>query len=168
MQEALPKKQQNPFSKIDPDREQIWNMLVSRDIDAFVAADWSMVADDFIAEAFVGIDGKRHPNPDKWVLAFPTLDIYRDEWLRQAREFQAIEFVGDARAAIFQATHLEEIEINDDRAIAHKKFDGEILKADGTSDRLLWQTLYFCKRQNGVWKLTGFTGYLPNPMGDDG
>lgn len=167
MQDQLPKAQQNPFSTSNPDRAAIWTMLVSRDIDAFVSADWSMVADDFIGDAFIGIDAKKQTNPDNWDLAFPNLQLYRDEWLRQAQEFQTTEFVGDARAAIFNATRLEEIEINGDRAIARKKFDGEIPKADGTVDRLLWQTLYYCQKHNGAWKLTGFTGYLPNPMGQD-
>jgi hypothetical protein len=30
---------------------------------------------------------------------------------------------------------------------------------------LNWQTLYFCRRAGGRWKLTGFAGYLPFPMG---
>ena len=58
-----------------------------------------------------------------------------------------------------------EIEINGDIAIAHKKFDGEIKLSDGGKDVLNWQTLYFCRKVEGVWKLTGFAGYLPYPMG---
>ena len=50
-------------------------------------------------------------------------------------------------------------------ALARKKFDGSILRADGGRDRMLWQTLYHCRRQEGRWKISGFTGYLPNPMG---
>lgn len=40
----------NPFSKSDPDRSQLWKMLVERDIIAFCAQDWKMVEDDFIPE----------------------------------------------------------------------------------------------------------------------
>jgi hypothetical protein len=43
----------NPFPH-DPDRQAIWAMLVERDIDAFLAADWAMVEDDFLAESFSG------------------------------------------------------------------------------------------------------------------
>ena len=38
----------NPFPAADTARHSIWEMLVTRDIDAFLAADWSMVAGDFI------------------------------------------------------------------------------------------------------------------------
>jgi hypothetical protein len=27
-----------------------------------------------------------------------------------------------------------------------------------------WQTLYFCVRIDGRWKITGFVGYMPYPM----
>jgi hypothetical protein len=30
---------------------------------------------------------------------------------------------------------------------------------------LNWQTLYFCRKVEGLWKLTGFVGYMPFPMG---
>jgi len=66
---------------------------------------------------------------------------------------------------IHRATRLTEIEINGDIAIAHKKFDGTIALSDGGQDVLNWQTLYFCRKVDGVWKLTGFAGYLPYPMG---
>jgi hypothetical protein len=140
-------------------------MLVERDIAAFVAADWSMVAEDFIAEGFLGINGGKSGNPDDWRISFPTLEAYRDDWLRQARESQLLDYAEDVLAGIHRATSLTEIEINGDIAIAHKKFDGAIALANGGQDRLNWQTLYFCRRVSGAWKLTGFAGYLPYPMG---
>lgn len=157
----------NPFPN-DPDRSAIWTMLVERDIAAFIAADWSMVEGDFIKDAFLGIDGKKSDNPDNWRISFPTLESYRDEWLRQAREGQKVKYAEDQLAGIHRATSLTEIEISGDIAIAHKKFDGEIKLADGGKDVLNWQTLYFCRRVAGVWKLTGFAGYLPFPMGTRG
>lgn len=163
MQKSL-NNQANPFAGRDADRAEIWDMLVQRDIEAFVAADWSLVADDFDAPAFFGIDGGKVANPDDWTLGFPDLETYRIEWLRQAQEFAETDFAEDARAAIFGATRLTEIEINGARAVAHKKFDGRIHKADGGEDRLLWQTLYFCVRKDGRWKISGFAGYLPNPL----
>jgi hypothetical protein len=154
----------NPFPN-DPDRGAIWTMLVERDIAAFVAADWGMVADDFIAEQFLGIDGRGSDNPDFWRVGFPTLAAYRDEWLRQAAESAKVAYAEDREAAIHRATTLRDIEIAGDVALAHKKFDGTIARADGGKDVLNWQTLYFCRRHHGRWKLTGFTGYLPFPMG---
>lgn len=155
----------NPFPASDPDRRAIWEMLVERDITAFLAADWSMVAKDFVAEAFLGIDGRKTARPADWRLAFPTLDAYREEWLRQARDFAETEFAEDPRQAIFATTTLESIEIADGAALARKMFDGAIQKADGTRDVLKWQTLYQCRFHEGRWKICGFTGYLPNPMG---
>ncbi len=155
----------NPFAADEPDRHVIWQMLVERDITAFLAADWSMVVDDFISDGFMGIDGKKLANPDDWRVSFPTLAAYRTEWMRQAAETRATDFADDPRAAIFHATRLEQIEISGNRAIAHKKFDGSINKADCGIDRLLRQSLYFCRKQEGRWRISGFVGYLPNPMG---
>lgn len=155
----------NPFPASDEARPAIWQMLVHRDIDAFLAADWKRVEEDFVEEGFIGIDARKEANPDRWRLAFPTLSAYREEWLRQAKDFAKQEFSEDPRMAIFTTTTLEDIEISGDMALARKKFDGSILRADGKRDRMLWQTLYYCRRHEGRWKISGFTGYLPNPMG---
>lgn len=154
----------NPFLS-DPDRGPIWTMLVERDIDAFVSADWSMVDGDFVKEGFLGINGGGSDNPDSWRIGFPTLEAYRDEWLRQAAESAKIDYAEDQRTGIFRATTLQHIEINGDLAVAHKKFDGTIALKDGTKLVLNWQTVYFCRKVEDVWKLTGFVGYLPFPMG---
>lgn len=154
----------NPFPD-DPDRAAIWTMLVERDIAAFVAADWTMVAGDFVEEQFLGIDGCGADNPDSWRIGFSSLAAYRDEWLRQARESRGTAYSEDRAAAIHRATRLVDIEIAGDVALAHKKFDGSIARADGGRDTLNWQSLYFCRRIAGRWRLTGFAGYLPYPMG---
>ena len=154
----------NPFPR-DPDRAAIWTMLVERDIAAYVAADWSIVADDFVADGFLGIDAVKSPDPDGWKINFPDLAAYRDEWLRQARAGAAVAYAEDVEAAIHRATSLRQIDIFGDTAMAHKKFDGAIAKADGTVDVLNWQTLYLCRKIGGRWKLAGFVGYMPCPMG---
>ena len=100
----------NPFSN-DNDRAEIWNMLVARDIAAFVAADWAMVAGDFIEAGFLGTHAHKTANPDEWTLAFPNLDDYRTEWLKQAAETQKIEFAEPLEAGIHRATNLTQIEI---------------------------------------------------------
>eukprot|EP00903_Cladosiphon_okamuranus_P001547 g1545.t1 len=109
--EGVSDSQTNPFSNADPDRAEIWDMLVMRDINAFIAADWSQVEDDFDVSAFFGVDGGKFANPDEWALGFPDLETYKEEWLRQAQEFAATEFAEDARAAIFEATDLSAIEV---------------------------------------------------------
>jgi hypothetical protein len=156
----------NPFPAGDADRRAIWDMLVTRDIDAFVAADWSAVQGDFIEAGFTGISGNHQGDPQGYTLAFPTLAGYRDRWLSQANAFGADmaagAFAGDARAGIYQATRLEEIEIDGDAALVRKKFDGRLAKTDGSFDRMNWQTLYICRRDGGRWKIAGFVGYLPH------
>jgi hypothetical protein len=52
----------NPFAG-DRDREQIWEMLVRRDIEAFVTENWSLVADDFDEPRFLGIMLMVNPIP---------------------------------------------------------------------------------------------------------
>lgn len=153
----------NPFA--DEARRAIWDMLVPRDIDAFLAADWSAVAEDFVDDGFVGVDARREADPDRWRLAFPSLGHYRAEWLRQAGDFARQSFAEDPRAAIFAATTLEDVEVAGGVALARKKFDGGIRRADGGTESMLWQTLYSCRVADGRWRICGFTGYLPNPMG---
>lgn len=149
----------NPFAG-DRDREQIWEMLVQRDIEAFVSQDWSLVADDFDEVRFLGIHAHNDRNPDKWDAGFPTLASYRDEWLRQAAESAAVEYAESLAEGIFRATDLSVIDITGDVALARKKFDGTIARKDGSVDRLNWQTLYFCRREKARWKITGFVGYM--------
>ena len=55
--------------------------------------------------------------------------------------------------------------VDGDRAVLHKKFNGQVAKADGTFDKLNWQTLYFCRRVGPRWKIAGFVGYMPHPLG---
>ncbi|MBX2814711.1 MAG: RidA family protein [Saprospiraceae bacterium] len=155
----------NPFPDTDKDRHYIWNMLVDRDILAFCEADWSSVDSDFVKEGFMGIDAGKRSNPDSWRLSFPNLKTYQDEWSRQAQAFQAEEWGEDPIEALFRTTTLRDIDIQGDSALVHKKFDGQISRKNGTSDRLNWQTLYRCQKINGQWKIAGFTGYLPYPLG---
>jgi hypothetical protein len=153
----------NPFPD-DPERHGLWEMLVRRDIEAFLAADWAAVENDFLAAGFFGLSGMKSANPDEWRMVFPRLEDYRDRWLAQARLSAETAYAEPRREALYRATSLTEIEITDDRVVAHKKFDGTIKRADGTADTINWQTLYLCCRVDGAWKISGFVGYLPNPM----
>ncbi len=155
----------NPFSPEDRDRYEIWEKVVRVDIDAFLTEDWSLCKEDFIETYFIGIDAQRHDNPDRWKLSYPTLDAYRDDWLQQARTFASASYAEDAREALFRATTLADIEIIGDTALLHKKFNGSIRKTDGETVPILWQTLYKMKCIEGKWKISGFVGYMPYPMG---
>lgn len=152
----------NPFPEADADRHAIWEFMVRKDIDAYLAKDWSMVADDFVPEGFMGIQANKSGNPDSWVLGFPNLDAYRDSWL--AGTIDQEDFAEDLRSAIFRCTFLRDIEIVGDKALAHKKFDGRIALAKGGFMDFKWQSIAYLRRQPDRWRVSGFTGYLPNPI----
>src|SRR5262245_38823745 len=100
----------NPFPD-DGDRGAIWDILMRRDFEAFVAGDWSLCAADFDEEAFWAIDAGFSPHADHWRLAFPRLAAYRDVWLQQAREFQPVELVGIGKLDfLYRSVVLRDIE----------------------------------------------------------
>lgn len=149
----------NPFVA-DPDRYAIWDMLMTRDVQAFVAGDWSMVEDDFDAQRFLGVHAHNSANPDDWTAEFHELDVYREEWLRQAAASAATEYAEPLFEAIMRSVDMNQIDIVGDVAVVHKKFDGRIRRADGGEDRLNWQTVYYCRRAEERWRITGFVGYM--------
>lgn len=154
----------NPFPLGDAARHAIWEMLVARDIEAFISQDWGLVENDFLADEFFGLHAHGLKNPDSWRMRFPSLDVYRDEWLRQADLSSQTAYAEPLKDALFRTTHLRDIDISGERAVVHKKFDGVIPCSDGTTETLNWQTLYFCKQQSGHWKITSFVGYMPHAM----
>ncbi|MEW9836665.1 hypothetical protein [Mesorhizobium marinum] len=149
----------NPFAG-DPDRAFIWEMLMPRDFKAFTTQDWSMVAPDFDEGRFFGIDANKSASPDDWKPAFPTLAIYREEWLRQAAEAARHVYKEPLVDTLPKIVRLDQIDIRGTAAIAHKKFSGDILRADGSRETLAFQTLYFCGHAGDRWRITGFAGYL--------
>lgn len=155
----------NPFNPKDADRYAIWEMLVRRDVEAFVKQDWNLVAEDFLEEEFMGISGHKLSNPDSWTLAYPTLEAYRDDWLQQAADMAATEWDCDLAQGLHDLTNLRDIEIQGNCALLHKKFDGYLPRKEGDHLYVNFQTLYRCRKVNEQWKIAGFTGYLPFPMG---
>ncbi len=149
----------------DADRAAIWEMLMTRDFEAFAAQDWSMVADDFLADEFFGLSGNYDRDITNWKPAFATLDAYRRSWLDQAKQTAQTADMDKLVPALLAASSLKQIDISGDFAVAHKKFDGVFPLSDGTSSApLLWQTLYLCRKVEAGWKIRGFVGYLPNPL----
>lgn len=151
----------NPFAN-DPDRFAIWEILMRRDFEAFVAADWSLIADDFMADEFYGVDAGKVGDPDHWKLRFPDLAAYRAEWMKQAVEFKSVGLEGANKLDfLFSSIALQRIEIEGTRSLARKKFSGRVISTTGQPVQLLWQTLYFLRKDETQWKITGFVGYLP-------
>ncbi len=72
----------NPSPPADADRHEIWEMLARKDIDGFAAQDWSDFGSCFRHEGFCGLDAKGALDPAAWRLRFPTVDAYREAWLR--------------------------------------------------------------------------------------
>ena len=152
----------NPFGSNDPDRREIWEMLLARDSEAFVARDWSRVDGDFICEQFEGIHAFGSGNPDDWKIKYPRLTDYRDDWLREADEFMEMPLeCSTHRELIYKVSKLEEIEIAGEIALCHKKFVADEPMKNGKRFQLSAQTLYRLRRANGRWKIAGFVGYLP-------
>jgi hypothetical protein len=152
----------NPYPAADSDRHEIWARLVTADCEAFAAGDWSRIESDFDSNAFEGVRCFHSANPDDWKIVFPTLESYRDSWLAASEEFRKKQFVGLTHLeALLRRTHLDLIEIQGDRALAHKRFFGELQLADGSilSDRR--QTLFRLHRRGPLWKIVGFLGQLP-------
>ena len=153
----------NPFDgSAEPDRHVIWQRLVAADCEAFAIGNWSLIEDDFDADAFEGIRCSHSTSPDDWKIAFPDLASYRDSWLAASEEFRTKKFTKHTHLEALSArAHLDEIEIVGARAIAHKKFYGDVQLADGSylSDRR--QTLYRLHRRGEGWKVVGFFGQLP-------
>ena len=153
----------NPFNRqTDPVRHEIWQRLVAADCEAFATGNWSMIEGDFGAESFEGVRCFHSTNPDDWKIAFPNLASYRDSWLTAANEFRDRKFATVSHLeALLIRTHLDEIDIHGDRALALKKFYGQVPYKDGSvlADRR--QTLFRLHRRANGWKIVGFFGQLP-------
>jgi len=152
----------NPFDPtVDPDRHYIWERLIRADTEAFVARDWSMIEGDFDPDRFEGIRCNHSNNPDDWTIAFPRLEDYRDSWLAASADFLKKKFANLTHAqVIYRRCRLDRIDIAGDRAVAHKKFSGEVPLADGTALSGNRQTLYRLHRIDNRWKIVGFLGQM--------
>src|SRR5690349_1959544 len=103
----------NPFDRAtDPDRHAIWHQLIIADTEAFIAQDWSRIADDFDEEHFEGLRAALSTNPEHWQIACPNLDTYRDNWLKAAAEFAKKKFVNlTPLQAVYARCRLDMIQI---------------------------------------------------------
>jgi enamine deaminase RidA (YjgF/YER057c/UK114 family) len=156
----------NPYGATDPDRRALWEMLVTRDIEAFVGSDFPRVAGDFDPVRFSSIDARGSADPDLWSLALTEIDDYKAEWLRQAEQFRR-DF-DDPAAALYAATAIDHIEINGAQALVHKRFDYLARARSGALVPLRWRTVYQCRRSDADparWQITGFVGFLPLAAG---
>ncbi len=153
-----------PFSvnpHTDPDRREIWDILMREDFEGYCAADFTTCRQRFDPD-FCAYDGANSRNPDDWKLRFPTLAPYEKLWIDSAREDRK-KWPRDKTWMEFydRSVRLSGIEIQGDRAVAHKKFFGTTTLTDGKPFKIAWQTLYLLRKRPAGWKITGFLGYLP-------
>lgn len=136
-------------------------MCVRRDLEAFIAQDWSITARDFSTENFLGIDAGGFSEPEKWNPAFTTLESYRAEFQTQAKEFSRKKFAEDPRLAMYKALSISEPKIYSDKALIVKTFDGQLQLENGELEVLSWKSLFFLILSDNRWCFNGFVGYLP-------
>lgn len=153
---------ENPFPLTDPDRRSIWDMLVLEDSLDFLRGDFSRCRARFLEPVFYAIDAGGSANPEDWKLSFPSLDAYAQRWIEYSTATIAeIDNIAEAERALLELTTLTEIDISGPTALARKNFSGFIPLKGGRRSYLHWQTLYFLKRLDDAWRITGFLGYLP-------
>jgi hypothetical protein len=149
----------NPFPPDDADRHAIWEMLVRRDSDFFLSSDWTLVADDYVEDGFLGIEAAKSLDPADWRPAYSTLASYRDAAI--AGRWSPEDFAEPLRRAWFRCQSLSRIDIAGDVALAHKRIDGSITRSAGGPLVLGWRSVFHLRRIGDRWKIAGFTGYLP-------
>jgi len=98
----------NPFPA-DSDRHAIWEMLVRKDVDGFLAQDWTIFAPSFKFDGFCGLDAKGSLDPADWEVRFPTVEAYRDAWLADAQRSASTRYAEDRRDAIYRASNMLDI-----------------------------------------------------------
>lgn len=154
--------QQDLHPVTDVDRQELWDMLVHRDSDAFALADWKMVEADFVADGFVLIDTHGTVDASAWTIGFPDLDTYARAWLRKATEFQRTLGPDGVRALMREHNRLTRIDIVGNVAIVEKTIGG-LLWANSAADIAARSTTTVCcvRRVDGRWRVTSILSRLP-------
>jgi hypothetical protein len=162
---------ENPFDATEStDRHALWQSLIARDSDAFAELDWSICAADFAADRFEGISAHGSLDPLAWHLSYPTVDSYRDDWTRMAREFLAVPLAEIShRELLYRMQSFARVELIGDRALVWKQFTANEALTSGGRYKVSAQSVYRLHRIDRRWMIVGFVGYLPlehrNEMG---
>jgi len=154
----------NPYAK-ESDSYGLWEMCVRRDLEGFLAADWSICAGDFISEGFMGWDARHSADPMEWVATYPNLETYQKAWLNGAQHFQKNHLPDDIRDQLYALVSLVRIELNENTGIIHKKFKGQVKFKNQLVQPLNWQSIFHLRKIDGRWLQSGFIGYLPLDLG---
>lgn len=152
--------QLNPYAA-GSDEAALWEICVRRDIQSFVAADWGICAADFTADGFSGWDARFSPDPMHWQMTFPSLEDYKSAWLKDAQSFAGRRWKTPLAEGLFAALSLARVEVSGDKALVHKRFDGQLFPAGAEPLLLSWQSIFHLRRAAGRWSQCSFIGYLP-------
>ncbi|MGY8908676.1 MAG: hypothetical protein ACKVIG_02275 [Flavobacteriales bacterium] len=150
----------NPY-QLNTDEYYIWEILIRNDFEAFCKMDWKMIHSDFIKEGFFGIDGKLSSNKLDWCLTYDSLEVYKNDWINQSKEFNKKTFVNNPLDVLYRTTKLSKIEIKENIALVQKVFNGVFEVANEEPIKLNWISLFILRKVEGNWKIASFTGYLP-------
>jgi hypothetical protein len=134
----------------------ITDMLYTKDIAAYVAADWDAVADDFDPEAFAGYVSRASDAPLR--LEFSELGQYRDSWVSGAVELLEGTTPEKLQAELLASSTIADIQFAGKWALVRKEFDGY---AGAEQVRLKWVTYYHCRHDPDRWRIVGFTAFFP-------
>lgn len=154
----------NPYAQ-DSKQHPIWEMCVRRDLDGFLAANWTICEGDFISEGFMGWDGCHSANPLEWLATYPNLESYKIAWLKGALDFKKNNIPSDIREQLYALVSLVRIELGEESGLVHKKFSGQIKFKDKSMQSFNWQSIFLLRKTNGTWRQAGFIGYLPLNLG---
>jgi hypothetical protein len=154
---------QNPYdAAADADRHQLWQALVARDSESFIAADWSACDGDFAHDRFEGISAHGSLNPIHWTLRYPTVASYREDWLEMAERYKRVPLAEVAhRELLYRMQTFAKAEVAGDRAVVWKQFRADEPLTNGDRYRISAQSVYRMHRLDGQWRIVGFVGYLP-------
>lgn len=152
----------NPYNKaLDPDTYEIWEILVRRDIEAFENSNWNSTALDFSKDRFCAIHAHYSNEPDDWDLCYGSLQDYAKDWLEQRKDFDKNNKSIALAKDLYEATFIDKIEIKENTAIVHKRFNGEIRMEDLKDNiSLQWKSIYQLQKTD-KWYIIGFVGYMP-------
>jgi hypothetical protein len=153
----------NPYDAAsDADRHALWQALIARDSDSFVAADWTLCDGDFAYDRFEGISAHNSLDPIDWTLRYPTVESYRDDWLEMAKRYLKVPLAAVShRELLYKMQAFAKVDVQGDRAIVWKQFRADEPLTNGDRYSLCAQSVYRLHRIDGQWRIVGFVGYLP-------
>jgi hypothetical protein len=156
----IPVSARNPYAP-GSEEHSVFETVVVRDVEAFVAGDWERVAGDFIDHGFFGLDARGTSDPSGWRLTYPTLAAYRERWLTQSAAFRARRHRVDPTEAMFSLLTVPMLKLDLDSGLLLKRFDGTIEVDAAEPVSLSRESLFVLRRVDGIFRVAGFVGYLP-------